>query len=70
MHKGAECYPMIDCPKHLATVVANRPCERGRILGLWEAGRTYRRIAAHIGHNVIGGVSLLSEVICGIFLHP
>ena len=49
-HKGAECHPVIDCPKHLAPVI--RPFERGRIVGLWEAGWTYRRIASHVGHKV------------------
>ena len=29
-----------------------QPFERGRIVGLWEAGWTYRRTAAHAGHNV------------------
>ena len=28
-----------------------QPFERGRILGLREAGWTYRRIATHVGHN-------------------
>ena len=26
--------------------------EWGRIVGLWEAGWTYQRIVAHVGHNV------------------
>ena len=29
-----------------------QPFERGRIVGLREAGWTYRRIAVHLGHNV------------------
>ena len=29
-----------------------QPFERGHIVGLLEAGRTYRRIAAYVGHNV------------------
>ena len=29
-----------------------QPFERGRIVDLWEAGWTYRRITAHVGHNV------------------
>ena len=29
-----------------------QPFERGHNVGLWEAGWTYRRIAAHVGHNV------------------
>ena len=29
-----------------------KPFERGRIVGLREAGWTYRRIVAHVGHNV------------------
>ena len=33
-HKGAECHPAIDCPKHLAAVVAIRSFERGGIVGL------------------------------------
>ena len=28
------------------------PFQRGHIVGLWEAGWTYRRIAAHVGSNV------------------
>ena len=53
-HKGTECHPAIDCPKHLAPVVAIRPFERGRIVDLREAGWTYRRIATHFRHNVSG----------------
>ena len=29
-----------------------QPFERGRIVGMREVGWTYRRIAAHVGHNV------------------
>ena len=47
-----------------------QPFERGRIVRLREAGWTYRRIAAHVGYNVTGGVSLLSAVVCGTFLQP
>ena len=46
--KGAECHPVIDCPKNLAPVVAMRPIELGRIVGLRESGWTYRRIAAKV----------------------
>ena len=65
-NKGVECHPVIDCPKHLATIVAIRPLERGRIVGLRETGRTYRRINA----QCIGGVSLLSAADCGTLPHP
>ena len=30
-----------------------QPFERGRIVGLRETGWTYRRIAAHVGQNVL-----------------
>ena len=40
-HKGAECHPVIDCPKHFAPVVATWPFKWGRIVGLREAGWTY-----------------------------
>ena len=50
--KGAECHRVIDCPKYLAPVVAVWPFERGRIVGLREAGWKYRRVAAHVEHNV------------------
>ena len=36
-----------------------QPFERGRIVGLLEAGWTYRRIAKHVAHNV--------SVICRCF---
>ena len=36
-HKGAECHPVIYCPKHLALVVSISPFEWGRIVGLQEA---------------------------------
>ena len=29
-----------------------QPFERGHIVGLWEAGWTYRQITAHVGRNV------------------
>ena len=53
-HKGDECHPAIDFTKQLAAVVAIRPFERGRIVGLREAGWTYRRIAVRVNvrHNV------------------
>ena len=51
-HKGTECHPAIDCPKHFAAVVAIQPFERGRIEDLREAGWTYLWIAAHVEHNV------------------
>ena len=51
-HKCAECHPEIDFPMHLAPVVAIRPFERRRIVGLREAGWTCRRTAALVGHNV------------------
>ena len=51
-NKGAECHPVIDCPKNLAPVAAIRSFERARIVGLREAGWTYRRIAARVGHNI------------------
>lgn len=35
-----------------APVEQLQPFERGHIVGLREAGWTYRRIAAHVGHNV------------------
>ena len=34
------------------TCCRNSVIERGRIVGLREAGWTYRRIAAHVGHNI------------------
>ena len=37
-----------------------QPFEWGRIVGLWEAGWTYRRIAAHVGHNVFA----INSIIC------
>ena len=46
------CHPAIDYLKHPAPVVAIRPLKRGRIVGLRKAGWTYRRIVAHVGHNV------------------
>ena len=57
-------------PKHIAPVVAIRPFERGRIVSLREAGWTYRRIAAHVAHNVSVVVLLLSAVVCGTLQHP
>ena len=68
-YKGAECHPATHCPKNLEPVVTIRPLERGHIVGLWEAGWTYQRIATHIGHNV-SVVLLLSAVICETFPHP
>ena len=49
-----------------------QPFERGRTVALREARWTYRRIAAHVVHNVnyIGGVSLLSAVVYEIFPDP
>ena len=45
---------MLRCsPKHLGTVVAIWPFEQGHIVGLREAGLTYRRIAERVGHNVL-----------------
>ena len=58
-HKGAKWHPAIDCPKHLAHVVAIRPFQRGRLVGLQEAEWMYRRISAHVGHNV--------SVVCSCF---
>ena len=66
-HKGAECHPTIHCPRHLV-LIAIRPFELGRIVRLREAGWSDRRAAAYVGHNV-GGVSLFSAVIYGIFTH-
>ena len=43
--------------------------ERGRFVGVREAGWTYRRISAHLG-TCIGDVSLFSAVMCGMFPHP
>ena len=43
-HKGAECHPAIDCLNHLAPVVTIRPFEWDRIVGLQEAGWTYRQL--------------------------
>ena len=58
-------------PRRIPTPVQQRqPFERGRIVCLGEAGSTYRRVAAHVGHNVSGVVSLLSTVVCGTFPHP
>ena len=51
-HKGAECNPVTDCSKNLAPVFAIRPFERFHIVGPREAGWTYRRIPALVGHNV------------------
>ena len=38
--------------RRVHTPVELQPFERGRIVGLREAGWSYRRIAAHVGHNV------------------
>ena len=35
-----------------------QPLEQGHIVSLWEAGWTYRRVAAHVGHS---GVSAFSS---------
>ena len=53
-------------PLTLTPVEQFQPFERGRIVGLREAGWTYRRIAAHVGHTV----SLLKAVVCGTFPYP
>ena len=50
--KDDECHPAINCPNHLAPVIPIQPSEWGSIVGLQEAGWTYRRIATHVGHNV------------------
>ena len=52
MQNGSEYHTAVDCPKHLASVVAIQPFERDRSVNLQENGWTYRRIAAHLGHNV------------------
>ena len=45
---GEPPMPEIDCPKHLAPVIAIRLFERGRTVDLQEAGW----VAAHVEHNV------------------
>ena len=43
-----------------------QPFERGRIVGLREAGWTYRRIAAHIGRNVSMVCRSFNSDLCNI----
>ena len=60
-HKGAECHPATDCPKHLAPIVPIRPFEQGRTVGMRETGWIYRRISSHVGHNVRWRVAAFSS---------
>ena len=55
----------MSCRRARTPIEQLQPFEQSRIVGLREVGWTYRRIAAHVGHNL----SLHSEEVFGAFQH-